>query len=409
MYKNRIAATLALGALTAATPALAQLPRQPAPHGMVEVASGGGTGGRILTSRMGGTTSARKILAALKMVSAEYFDKPFTVTRAFADKHDHNLQAAFTARLKGVPVHGIASVAMQKEGGQGTLIFDNAQSFAKSFHALVARQNRGGAGQGGGTGASEVTLTRRTAPDGSCEISLPPGFQITDSYKGVLDIVGPKNAQMGLGGHFVCTRYEAASMFPGIPPVDFDDPVRAMMDFVHYMGQKAGVSSQIKILDARPIPDWNPGRAAYIRYNIRYSGKSVEGFGLFCIAPTDINQAMYYQSFIAAPSATYRSQFPGMMKAWGTWSINPGVFQERLMAAMQSMRGMSDIITSGHANREQSEARVFEAWSDCMRDQTTWGHPDTGAHYKVSNVLTNDGGTPYVGDVALQAVPLSGL
>ena len=393
--------TAALGIGGAGTAARAQLPRKPAPEGMTEVAA---SEGRILTSRMGGTTSARKMLLALKIVSGEYFDQPFVVTRAFADHGDRNLQAAFTARLGGVPVRGVAAVHLAGGGGQGTLLFDNAGTFARSFHALTARQ-------GGGTGGSPApeTLTPRDAPDGSCRISLPPGYRITGSYKGCLDIVGPHDAAMGLGSYTVCTRHEAAEMFPGIPTVDFNDPVRAMVDYAHFMARKAGVSINVRVLDVRPVPEWTNGRAAYVRYSAQFAGKSAEGFGLFAVSPTDTNQAVFYQSFISASTATYRSQFPGMMRAWGTWSVNPGVFQERLTAAAQSMRGMSDIITSAHTSNDQTNARVSEAWGDYMRDQSTWANPDSGARYKVSNTLTNGGGVPSVNGVPLQPVPLSGL
>ena len=98
-----------------------------------------------------------------------------------------------------------------------------------------------------------------------------------------------------------------------------------------------------------------------------------------------------------------------MLKAWGTWSINPSVFTERLMAAAQSMRGMNDIITSTDANRQETYAKVNEAWSDVIRDQGTWSNPTTGTHYKVSNGLTNNGGIPMVNGTPLEPVPLGNL
>ena len=276
MKKAMFAATAAAVGMTCtlSTSALAQLPPKAAPQGMLQITTGESTGGgRILTSRIGGASSAHKMLQALKMVSGEYFDKPFVITRAFADKSDQNLQAAFTARLKGVPVHGVASVMMQGEVGQGTLLFDEAKTFTKSFARLVGRQNGGGAV--GQNAAPPVTLTPQAVPDGSGQISLPPGFQIAGAYKGTLDIVGPNGAAMVLGAPTVCTSRQAGAMYPGLPAVDFSSPERALVDYINYMSRKAGVPATVKILDVKPVSGF-AGQAAYIRYHAEAAGKSAE-------------------------------------------------------------------------------------------------------------------------------------
>jgi hypothetical protein len=380
-------------------PALAQLPEKAAPQGMRRVATGGT--GVILTSQMGGTRSAHKMLLALKMVSGEYFDKPLTVTRAFADRGDRNLQAAFTAKLKGIPVRGVASVTLRGEGCEGTLLFDRATVFGKSFRTLVAKQSGGGK-------AAPLKLTRRTAPDGSGAISLPPGFWIAASYQGTFDIDGPNGAYMGLGSHYVCTRPEAAAMFPGIPALDFHDPVRAMLGYLGFMSRKAGVQTEAKVLDARPVQDWPNGRAAFVRYSVQSGGKTTEGFGLFAIMPTDENQALFYQSFINAAPESYRVQFPAMLAAWGTYSINSAVFRQRLMAAAESMRGMSDIMQSANDYRQTTESKVSKAWDDYVRDEGVWRNPDTGTRYRLPTSMTNRG-VPEEDGKPLEPVPIADL
>jgi hypothetical protein len=413
--RNRyVVATALVAAAAALAPvkdAAAELPKKPAPQGMAEVPTGTAAG-RILTSRMGGTASARKMLQALRMVSAEYFDGPPKVTRAFGDPADRSVQAAFTAKLKGVPVRGVIAVAMDPEGGdggQGTILFGEAKGFAKSFPALAAKQGGGGAKPAPAAAAPPVRLTPQSLPDGSGQISLPPGFRVTGAYQGTADIVGPDGAVMALGAPILCTRPEAAAMFPGTPPVDFNDPVRAALDYMNYQSRKAGARVSVRVLDAKPVPGWTAGRAAFVRYTAQAGGKTFEGFGLFSIAPTDINQALLYMTYMAAPTESYRKHFPGMLRAWGTWSVNPEVFRQRLTAAAQSMRGMSDIITGVDARRQETYARVNQAWGDYIRDETTWANPDTGARYKVSNALTNGGGIPTQNGVALQPVPLGDL
>jgi len=398
--KRTITASALAVVLFCSLPVFAQLPEKAAPQGMRRVVTGGA--GVILTSQMGGTRSAHKMLLALKMVSGEYFDKPLTVTRAFADRSDRNLQAAFTAKLKGIPVRGIASVTLRGEEGEGTLLFDRANTFGKSFRTLVAKQS------GGGGRVAPVKLTRRTAPDGSGAISLPPGFRITGSYQGTLDIAGPNGAYMGLGSPTVCTRPEAAAMFPGIPALDFHDPVRAMLDYLQFISRKAGVQTEARVLDTRPVQDWPNGRAAFVRYSVRSGGKTTEGFGLFAIMPTDENQALFYQSFINAAPESYRAQFPAMLAAWGTYSVNSAVFRQRLTAAAESMRGMSDIMQSANDYRQTTESKVSKAWDDYIRDEGVWRNPDTGTRYRLPTSMTNRG-VPEEDGKPLNPVPIADL
>jgi len=398
--KRTMAASALAAGLFCSLPAFAQLPEKAAPQGMRRVAAGGA--GVILTSQMSGTRSAHKMLLALKMVSGEYFDKPLTVTRAFSDRSDRNLQAAFTAKLKGIPVRGVVSVTLHGGEGEGTLLFDRATTFGRSFRTLAAKQS------GGGGQAAPVKLTRRTAPDGSGAISLPPGFWIAASYQGTFDIDGPNGAYMGLGSHTVCTRPEAAAMFPGVPALDFNDPVRAMLGYLGFISRKAGVQTEANVLDTRPVRDWPNGRAAFIRYSVRSGAKTTEGFGLFAIMPTDENQALFYQSFLNAAPESYRTQFPAMLAAWGTYSINSAVFRERLMAAAQSMRGMSDIMQSADNYRQKTESKVSEAWDGYIRDEGTWRNPDTGSRYKLPTSMTNQG-FPEQNGKPLEPVPLADL
>lgn len=397
-----LCALVALGMITA-LPASAQLPKKDPPKGMLEISTG--TTGRILTSRMGGTSSAHKMLLALKMVSREYFDGPISVTRAYADPMDQNLQAAFTAKLKGTPVRGIVAVAMNGSDGQGTLLFDNAKTFETAFKTLVAKQQSGGGGNAGRP--APVRLIPTAAPDGSCQISLPPGFTITGAYKGTLDISGPNGAVMALGAPIAITN-RAYGQSDGMPAVDFNNPVRAAVDYMTYASRKANVPISLKIIDSTPTTSTG-GRAAYIRYSAQVNGQTMEGFGLFSINPTDANLGFLYMSFIAAPHSSYRTQFPAMLEAWKTWSINPKVFQERLMAAANSLKGMSDIISGSNANTQATNARVSEAWSDVMRGQTTWDNKDNGNRYKISNTYTDGGGIPMENGTVLQQVPLQDL
>src|ERR1044071_7301776 len=129
------------------------LPRKQPPQGMLELPTGGV--GRILTTQMRGTASARKMLTALLMGIDGYFDERPVLTAAFADPADQNLQAAFISNLGRVPVRGVMAIQMRGGACQATLIFDRWAAFPQTF----ARLSQGLAAPAASSGPAQVQLT----------------------------------------------------------------------------------------------------------------------------------------------------------------------------------------------------------------------------------------------------------
>ena len=364
----------------------APLPRKPPPQGMVELPSGGV--GRILTSQMSGTASARKMLMALHRGIEGYFDARPVVTAAFADVADQNLQAAFTAKLGGVPVRGVMAIQMRGDSGQATLIFDRWAAFPQTFARLAQGIGETGSGEGGRGGApAPVQLTPTQLPDGSGQISLPPGWRITGAYKGTVDAVGPNGEGMSLGGPNAVNSPAAGGLYPNVPTVNFNDPVQAFRDFMAYHRQ------EVRILDARPVQVQAAGRWAFIRYQAMANGQSVDALGLFGIMPVDEIQGILYISYAAAPSRVFKDSLPGMWAAWQSWGVSDAVFRERIKSAVSSMRETGEILTGSYWSRQDTNARVNKAWSNYIRDEGLWRDPsDPNTHYRIPNaVLPADG------------------
>jgi hypothetical protein len=353
---------------------------------MAELPTGGA--GRVLASRMSGTASARKMLSALLIGIDGYFDTRPTMTAAFADAGDQNLQAAFTAQLGGVPVRGVMAVQMRGDAGQATLLFDRAASFPQTFPRLaqLIAQPAGGGGGGGG-GPAPVQLTPTQLPDGSGQISLPPGWRVTNSYKGTVDAVGPNGEVLGLGGPNAVNSYQARGLYDHLPTVSFSDPVQAFRDYFAFHRQ------EVTILDARPVELQAAGRFAFIRYRASANGQSFDGLGLYGIQPIDEIQGILYVSYAAAPSRVFRESLPGMWAAWQSWGVSDATLRERLTSAAASMRETGDIITGSYWNRQDSYARVNQAWSNYVRDESVWRDPsDPNTQYRIPNAyLPPDG------------------
>lgn len=362
-------------------PAKASLPQKEPPQGMVELPS---SVGRILTSRMSGSASARKMLVALRIGIEGYFDAPPIITAAFADQADQNIQIAFTATLAGVRVRGLMAIQMRGDTGQGTVIFDRWDAFPQTFTRLaqVVAEKANTSG-----GPPEVKLTPTQLPDGSGQIGLPPGWRITNSYKGTVDAVGPNGEALGLGGYFAVNSPRAGGRFPNVPTVDFSDLVRAFRDVAAFQRQP------ITILDSRPIEMQAAGQWAFIRSRTTINGQSYDGLGLYGIMPIDDIQGIFYNSYAVAPSAIFNDALPSMWAAWQSWGVSDAVLRERILSAVSSMRETGDIITGAYWNQQNTYARVNQAWSNYLRDEWLWRDPsDPNTRYQLPNMyLPPDG------------------
>lgn len=351
--------TTLIGLLVAASSlGLAQtLPNRPAPQGMATANTGGQ--GRVLYTTLSGSRSATKLAQAVRLGIQGYFDGPPLFQAAVRNAKDTQLQAGFTAKLEGVPVIGLLLVAVTgPDGGQAALLFDVRSRAAQTLPAMQR------ALMGSGGAPAPVQLTRTPFPDGSGTIGLAPGWQVVNSYKGTVDIVGPEGTVMGLGGVLNVVSAQAAALFPGSPYVSTLDPAAAFVE----LAQQSGVRMQL--LDQRPTP-WQNGQAAFVRYRANVKGTTLDGFGLVALMPYDTNAMIFYQSFVYAPAQVFPRILPTALQTWASWSINPSVFTERLMAAAQSMRGTSEIISSVNADRGRAYASINEGWNEYFRDLAT--------------------------------------
>jgi hypothetical protein len=333
--------------------------------------------GRVLYTSLSGSRSATKLAQAVRIGIQGYFDAEPSFQAGVRDPGDTQFQAAFSARLRGVPVVGLLAVTITgPSGGTAVLMFDSRDRARQSFPAMLR------ALQGGGRAAAPAPLTRTPLPDGSGSIGLAPGWQIVGAYKGTVDVVGPNGASMSLGGQNIVVPAQAAALFPGYPAVSSSDPAQALVE----MSRQSG--AQMQIIDRRPI-EWQNGQAAFVRYRGSAGGRSVDGFALAALMPYDTNAMFFYLSYIAAPPQVFPQIFPTALQMWGSWSINPSVFTQRLMAAAQSMRETGDIITSGYNDRSRAYDSINKGWDQYIRDTATLEYIDGSRADDVSANFAN--------------------
>ena len=154
-----------------------------------------GPSGQALTASFQGGRSARAAFSGIFKSAYSYFDSPPTLQAAVSDRQDQEVQGFFRSVYQGVPVRGLMVVTTANGAVHAGLLFDREETFGRSYPTL-ARQMAGAlpAGGGGGGGApvarKPVQLQKQQLPDGSGWIGIAPGYRVTASYKGTVDVVG---------------------------------------------------------------------------------------------------------------------------------------------------------------------------------------------------------------------------
>jgi hypothetical protein len=332
--------------------ALAQsLPNKAVPKGMSSWPTNGS--GRVLSTKMSGSPSATKMFKALMIGIKGYFDSTPKVLNAFRDPRDSQLQASFTASINRVPVTGLMGVATQGNQARAVILFDASREFANSVNRLVMV-----ATGGGGAPAANVQLTRVNFPDGSGSIGLAPGWQLMYASQGAADLKGP----LPLSGMSIGTNLTV--------PYTSDDPAQAIQMMAQQAAQQQGKNIRLTIIDSKPTP-WQNGNASFLRYRAVMNGQSIDYFGLFAITPFDGSQVFLYSSYIQGSTSSFAQVLPVGLKIWGSWSVNPAVFAERLNKAAQSMRETGELLSGANANRQHAYDGINAGWSEYFRDVAT--------------------------------------
>jgi hypothetical protein len=351
---------------------------RPLPNGFKVAARNGGSG-QALTASFTGGKSARATFRGIFKFVGSYFDSPPQLRAAFADPQDREIQGFFHSVHQGVPVRGVMVVTVDGTNGYVGLLFDRPDLFNQSMPVLskqmAASLPQGTApevGGGGGGPRRPEPLQRQNLLDGSGWISLPAGWRITGSFKGVVDAAGPAGQLVSLGGY--TAGY--TNPLPGTPANlmtgPYRGPLQALPAYIDSQFQRAlsrGIS-RYETIEHTPIP-YQGGQGAYILFKITGGGKSQTGLAMVCTAPVDNLQWYYYNSIVSAPSERFERDLPTLWEIWKSWSVNPAVFRERMDAALRSMRETTRILMETNENTRRTYDNVNHAWSQVIRGVTT--------------------------------------
>lgn len=363
-----------------------------------------GPSGQALTASFQGGRSARAAFSGIFKSAYSYFDSPPTLQAAVSDRQDQEVQGFFRSVYQGVLVRGLMVVTTANGAVHAGLLFDREETFGRSYPTL-ARQMAGALPAGGGGGGAPVQrkpvqLQKQQLPDGSGWIGIAPGYRVTASYKGTVDVVGPDGAFMGLGS----PNMAYVNPLPGTPPNmmtgPYRDPVRALYLFMDVQLKRAlsRGEGKMKILETAPTPTPG-GQGAFISFEVSVPQATYRYFGSFATRPVDNTMWWFYASYVGAPVNVFAREFPTMWDIWQSWGISDALVRERMNAALQSMRDTFKIYQGINATQTRAGENAAAGWSQAIRGVTSIedvvtrrrGDVDTRSVDDVLKVLNRDG------------------
>ena len=311
--------------------------------------------GRLIFAKFpAGPHSARALmrdsLAALKT----YFDRPPQLQGAVSDPQDQVVQVILSGSVRGQPVRGVATAAVAQSGATFGLVLDRPDLLKSSFQPLSQRLGQEmpvTKSAGGSIDLSPPQQWRReTAGDGTCHVSLPPGWQITSCSQGIVTVAGPRKELIQLGLIFFVSTLPGAQGMAG----PYLQPVPAFSYFINYstfVNRQNGVNIRNvpgRVLEVRNVPAPMPnGRGAYLLQETATDGQPYKVLALVYTAPNLMTGWTLYTSYVAAPLDLFPGEFADLMRIWSSWKVDDIVYQRQMEQTLQSMNATRDILSQG--------------------------------------------------------------
>jgi hypothetical protein len=200
------------------------------------------------------------------------------------------------------------------------------------------------------------------------------------SYKGMAAANGPHGfVESGIWSP-VTTRAAAAQYSALLkapirgPVMDPTDPVTVLQEDIAYnntMSQARGVLPRnilriIEVAPAPPVPGYS--QSVYIDYELERGGVRYRSIHLVMLGNINMDGTwVLYYPYIASPSEAFAQNLPVLLEIWASARTAQHVIQERLDSAMRSLREAGEIYRQTVQNRERSQQRMNDKWTEVFR------------------------------------------
>lgn len=355
--------------------------------------------GGVLVSRRAGSGSATALLRQALVEVASFFDgrRPSGVG-GFRDASDQRAEVVFRATLRGSPVAGVAYAVVGGGTGTAGLAFDHPQMLGQSLPRLMQL-----AGGTAGTPPEAALHWRETAfPDGSGWLNLPDGWQITFAQKGMITAAGPHGVfERGINVQ-IYTRAAAQSAtqvwsYLGVPMpfsplvADPTDPVSVILALTPQLNtvyQQVGVPTErvLRVIEAAPVPPpAGFSQAAFIDYELEVGALRCRRLAHVLLGNLFSDGTwLYYVSHATSRAETFAQNLPVLVQIWGSSRTADWVIQEAIDKALNSLREIGEIHRQTVQNRERSQQRIHDMWTEVIRGTRIIEDTDTGRRADVN-------------------------
>lgn len=312
-----------------------------------------GTGIVIYGGLTGKAESALAVLAGF-FVYSQAFDRSPSVQLILGDRDDRRVQALFTAVAGGGPVSGVAVIALSDGGGDVSVFYDFVGSFPASFPRLQHALS-----QSGGTGT--VPLAPVGLSDGST-IGAPRDWRLIGQGTGSVDLLGPLGELVSLGN-----AVPVNSRGPGGTQTPCCDPVKSLQAVYPQLAateQRLGFPAQqlTGIIDSQPAEAAPGGEAAFVLANLNVGGRPYAYLALVQAVAGFTDPWTLTLSGAMAPQPVFAAELPTLMRIWGSHSVNPPGFGDRLRQAAEAMDATAQMLQTAITARETPDYNASPGW-----------------------------------------------
>lgn len=334
--------------------------------------------GGVLVARRSAQSAASLLTQGFGEVRT-FFDVRPQALASFQDSRDVNDQRAgawfATTIQRGKPLSGLAFAGLTRGNGTIGFAFDVPQTIGQTLPYLLELARP--AGQDPTLG-----LTWRVVPfiDGSGQIELPDGWQMTFAQKGMVSAVGPQGEiERGVASPVMsragAARLGAMAQQLPMPVLDPIDPVSALTGFWAYVAAASWQAGRpaariLRVIEAAPASLPMPGlsQAAYVDFEYERAGTVQRALALAIMGSMGPDgQWLFYQTYVSAPTQSFAQSLPVLVRIWNSALTARHVIQERLDHAMNSLRDAGAIWQAATRSRDQSLQRMHDNWTEAFQ------------------------------------------
>ena len=341
------------------------------PDGYLYQASKNHEGG-MLIAKVSGQSATRLLVDGIKSMDG-FFDAAPIPASGIRDQKDQVAQVIFHATKDGKNVAGVGLATVS--GNEGFVRFDYGPPNALSNMLAGLNEPVKTATSSKSAVASAESWRRVPYPDGSGQISLPEGWQITYSQKGQVYAEGPhgivnKGLELpvqtpeGVAFQASIGVQQGSNQYIGNPT----NPVLAMQEMISQMSRNSG--EQWRVTNVRDVSGYPVAypltQAAFIDNDQISAGRPLRCL-THVILSTVISNGYwsYFHSSVCSSPDTFTENLPVLMQIWKSAETSPQEIQSRWDNALANMREVGEILAAGQASRsvgmERAQAPMIES------------------------------------------------